>query len=113
MLSINALNNLGAETADGLARCMNNETFYFRLIGIGIKDANFELLREKIRNGDLAGAFESAHALKGVMANLALTNISAPVSVLTEELRAREEKDYMPQVEAILAERDKVAALIG
>ena len=112
MLTIDALKQLGANTDEALGRCMNNEAFYFRLIGIGIRDANFDNLKEKIREGDLKGAFECAHALKGVMANLSLTNLVVPVTEITEQLRAREERDYMPQVEMILAERDKVAALL-
>ena len=50
MLTIDALKQLGANTDEALGRCMNNEAFYFRLIGIGIRDANFDNLKEKIRS---------------------------------------------------------------
>ena len=33
MLTIDKLNAFGADTQTGLGRCMNNEAFYFRLIG--------------------------------------------------------------------------------
>ncbi|MBR2766411.1 MAG: Hpt domain-containing protein [Blautia sp.] len=112
MLTIDALKELGADTDVALARCMKNESFYFRLIGIGIRDANFDNLKKSIQEGDLQRAFESAHALKGVMGNLSLNNLTGPVTEITEQLRAREERDYMPQVEKILSERDKVAALL-
>ena len=33
MLTIETLNGFGADTREGLGRCMGNEAFYFRLIG--------------------------------------------------------------------------------
>ena len=44
MLTIEKLKEFGADTEAGLTRCMNNEEFYFRLIGMAAKDPNFEKL---------------------------------------------------------------------
>ena len=38
-------------------------------------------------NGDLAGVFDGAHAVKGVCANLGLTGLSGKASELAEEFR--------------------------
>ena len=54
-----------------------------------------------LKKGDLTAAFEAAHALKGSNGNLALTPIFAPVSEITELLRARAQTDYTPLIEAI------------
>ena len=43
--------------------------------------------------GDKAAAFEMAHALKGVLGNLALTPIYKPLSEMTELLRAGKDPD--------------------
>jgi len=112
MLTVDALRELGADTQEGMARCMNREDFYLRLVGMGIRDGGFDKLKAACEAGDLDAAFEAAHALKGVMANLSLTPISQRVSEVTELLRARTQMDYGPMVDEILEERDKFAALL-
>ena len=52
-----------------------------------------------------------AHALKGVMANLALTPILRPVQEITELLRSKAAADYEPLVREILARRDSLVKL--
>jgi len=96
MLTIDALKAYGANVQEGLARCMNNEAFYLRLVKMGANDANFRKLSDALANRDLAAAFEAAHALKGVLANLALTPVLQPVVEATELLRARTDTDYAP-----------------
>ena len=87
MLTIDSLKEYGANTAEGLNRCFNNEAFYLRLVGMGMADANFDKLTKAVEAGDAKEAFEACHALKGSMGNLALTPIYEPVSALTEKLR--------------------------
>ena len=84
MLTIETLKSYGANTAEGLARCMNNEAFYLRLVGMGLKDVNFDKLQNAVASGNVKDAFEAAHALKGVLGNLALTPLLDPVSEMTE-----------------------------
>ena len=112
MLSINALEELGANTQEGLKRCMNNESFYLRMVEMGLKDKGFDTLKTALDAGDLQTAFEAAHALKGVLSNLALTSLVTPVSEITELLRARTEMDYTPNVTQILELRDRYVALL-
>ena len=90
MLTIDVLKQLGADTEEGLTRCMNNEAFYLRRVGIALKDANFAKLRTEIEAGNLEEAFESAHALKGMLGNVSLTNVADPVIKITEALRAKD-----------------------
>ena len=52
------------------------------------------LLEQQIGKGDLGAAFETAHALKGMYANLSLSPLTKPVSEITELLRSRTETDY-------------------
>ena len=87
MLTIEALSAFGADTREGLTRCMNNEAFYLRMVGMGLSDAGFDRLKSALEADDAKAAFEAAHALKGVMGNLSLTPIYEPVSALTELLR--------------------------
>ena len=94
MLSVESLKSFGANVEEGMARCLNREDFYLRLVRMAASDSNFEALREAIDAGNLDKAFEAAHALKGVTANLALTPLYEPIADITEHLRAREDIDY-------------------
>lgn len=94
MLTLDALKEYGANVDEGLVRCMNNEGFYLKLVGMTLDDKNLTGLREALDAKDLDRAFECAHAVKGVAANLALTPLLEPVSEMTELLRSRTDTDY-------------------
>lgn len=107
-MTIDMLTTYGANTKEGLQRCMNNESFYLRLVKMIAGDTHFQQLYDAVDAGDLAAAFDAAHALKGSAGNLALTPIFTPVSEITELLRARAEMDYTPLVAAIQAAHNKL-----
>ena len=96
MLTIEKLRGWGANADEALERCLNNEAFYLRLVDHALQDPNFEKLKDAIVSGDLERGFEAAHALKGVLANLALTPILVPMQEITELLRSRTQTDYTP-----------------
>ena len=112
MVTIEALKALGADTEEGLTRCMNNEAFYLRLVGIALQDANFAKLRTEIEAGNMKEAFEAAHALKGMLGNVSLTNLAAPVVEITEALRAEDaDADYAGWLTQMETELEKLRAL--
>ncbi len=96
MLTIEKLREYGADVDEGLARCMNMEDFYIGLVKKAVADNRLPLLEQQIGEGDLDAAFETAHALKGMYANLSLSPLTKPVSEITELLRGRTETDYSP-----------------
>ena len=110
-MTIDMLTAYGANTKEGLQRCMNNEGFYLRLVKMIPGDVNFQRLYDAVEAGDLAAAFDAAHALKGSTGNLALSPIFVPVSEITELLRARTETDYTPLVAAIRDAHNKLREL--
>ena len=111
MITIDRLNELGADTATGIARCVNNEEFYLKMVAMALQDGNFDLLKEAIADGNLDAAFERAHALKGVMGNVGLTTLFEPIAEMTEELRARKDMDYTGYMDKIFFELEKYRAL--
>lgn len=114
MLTVEQLKACGANAGEGLARCLNNEAFYLRMVGMGLGDKNFDRLREAVAAGDAREAFEAAHALKGVMGNLALTPLYASLSELTERLRGQEEiGDVSALMDEVTAQLDRFQALNG
>ena len=110
-MTIDDLISFGANTQEGLKRCLNNEAFYIRMVNKIPGDANFQKLYDAMAAGDLATAFDAAHAIKGAVTNLALTPIATPVCELTEILRARQETDCTALLEAIRNARNELEAL--
>ena len=110
MLTIDAMKAFGCNTAEGLARCMNNETFYLRLVNMAIKDQNFEKLSAAVAAHDQKASFDAAHALKGALGNLALTPLFNIANEMTELLRVGTEMDYVPMTDKLLALRDQLKA---
>lgn len=70
MLTIDALRTFGADVDEALVRCMNMENFYLKLVEKAKEDDKLSLLAKQLREKDYAAAFETAHALKGMYANL-------------------------------------------
>ena len=111
MITINELNKLGINTDEGVARCMGSEEFYIKLVKMVPDEKGFDSLKAAVDAGDMNAAFEAAHALKGVLGNLSLTNMYEKSSEITELLRAKTEIDYTPLVNQLLSMRDELAAL--
>ena len=113
MLTLDKLKEFGADTSEGLARCMNNEDFYLKMVGMGIGDERFETIKDVLEKKDWDAAFEMAHALKGVLGNLALTPIYTPMSEMTELLRAKvADADYMSYYKQVKEQRDRLLNMI-
>ncbi len=110
-MTVDDLKRFGANTEEGLKRCMGNEAFYIRLVKMMPKDQNFGILYDSIEKGDLDAAFEAAHALKGALGNLSITSLFEPVQTVTELLRARTQMDYAPIVSEIKAKHDELVKL--
>ena len=110
-MTIEALRSFGADVDEGLARCMNNEAFYLKMVDMGMADERFDSLGGILESGDYDQAFEVCHALKGVVGNLALTPIYTPMSELTELLRAKQKGDYAGLYAEIKKQKDKLKAL--
>lgn len=110
-MTIDDLKRFGADTEEGLHRCMGNENFYLRLVKMMPKDQNFAILYDSIAKGDLDAAFEAAHALKGALGNLSITALFDPVQEITELLRSRTQMDYTPLVSQIREKHQELEKL--
>ena len=104
MITVESLKAYGANTEEGLKRCMNMEPFYLKIVGMILADGNFAKLQAAMASGDAAGAFEAAHALKGAAGNAALTPIFEPASALSERLRGKADAPMDAQCAALAAE---------
>ncbi len=110
-MTIEMLREFGADIDEGLTRCMNNEQFYLRMVSMGLADERFETLGTALAEKNMDAAFEMAHALKGVLGNLALTPIYEPVSEMTELLRTKTDADYLSMYQEMKAQREKLLSM--
>lgn len=110
-MTIDGLKAFGADVEEGLRRCMNNEEFYLKMVAKAAQNDSFEKLEGAVKEGDLGAAFDAAHALKGVLANLALSPIHEPICEIVEFLRGKTQMDYSPLVQKILEKRNELKAL--
>ena len=94
MFTVDDLREWGADVDEGIARCAGKEELYLKLASRIPGESGFDTLSAAIEKKDLDAAFESAHSLKGVLANLSLTPMLAPIDRITESLRSRTDRDY-------------------
>jgi Hpt domain. len=111
MLTIDKLRKYGADVDEGLTRCMNMEEFYLTLVGKVLEDNKLPLLEQQIGEEDLDAAFETAHALKGMYANLSLSPLLRPIGEITELLRSRTNTDYSSLLAEAKEQFDKLCNL--
>lgn len=79
---------LGGNYEDALSRLMNERLVQKFLIRF-IDDPTMDSLLLAVETHDIEKSFVSAHTLKGVAANLALSSLHMRASELTEQLRNR------------------------
>ncbi len=111
-MKMDDLREYGANVDEGLERCMGMEDFYLEMIELGISDERFEQLGKDLEANNLDDAFETVHALKGVIGNLALTPLYETICEVTEHLRSREEIDYKPLYDKLIEQRNQVKELM-
>lgn len=96
-------------------RFMGSEALYARFLRKLLTTADFAALQELAAAGDWQEALRRAHNLKGVCANLGLTDLSAAFAGLVQLLRS---EGFQPQqaqrkLAAIVPEWEKTLRYIG
>lgn len=82
------LKEKGVNVDKALERMKGNKDAYKSFLTEFFEDPDFEILGEEIKAGNTKNAFEYAHGLKGMAANLGLDEVRSKLSVLVEILRA-------------------------
>ncbi len=111
MITIESLREFGADVDTGLARCLGKEDFYIKMVNLGLKDPRFVAIKAELDSKNLTAAFEMAHALKGVVGNLALTPLYEPLEKITNLLRANTDTDYSEIYEEIKNKYEKLLSI--
>lgn len=102
----------GADYQTTMTRFVNNKETYLRMLDMFLKDGSMLALGSALDAGNLRGAFEASHTLKGVSANMGLTPLYEAVCAIVEPLRAGEAgTDYQDLYGKIQAEMKRVEEL--
>lgn len=96
------LNAIGADVNEGLEICMNMKPLYKKLLEMFVRDPNFALMQAAIEEGDCPKAYEYAHALKGVTANIGFRHLWEPLIRIMQEMK----EEHIEQV------RDQLVPLV-
>ena len=83
----------GADIETTVNRFMGNEGLYLKFLMKFQDDRHYESLEKNLEEQKYEDAFNDAHTLKGVAANLGLDTISNASSKLTELLRGKKTPD--------------------
>lgn len=76
-----------------------------------LEEQNFKLLDERMASHDYEGAFQCAHAIKGLAANLGLSPFHKKVHVLVEALRAHDYSNIDAQYADVRAAYERLKSM--
>lgn len=101
----------GADYTVTMERFMFREEMYLRFLNMMLEDENFLKLKTALEADDLEAAFEAAHTLKGVSANMGLTPLYEKVCGVVEPLRSRRtDVMYSEKIQEIENEMARIQA---
>jgi HPt (histidine-containing phosphotransfer) domain-containing protein len=111
-------NVIYVDFADGTKRVMNNTALYVKLLAKFRNGTKLDDLETALAVGDLEAARNAAHAIKGLAANLSLTELFKQTLELETQIKAKAvNPNQMETVKSVftltLQELDKVIAENG
>jgi len=74
---------------EGVKRVMNNAKLYIKLLTKFKTDTNIDSLTSSLAEGDLEKAQVQVHTIKGVAANLSLTELFKQILELENQIKAK------------------------
>ena len=83
------LTEAGINVDTALKRFLDDEEMYFEFLNSFVEDTLMSRLKQAVQNGSVDDAFEAAHALKGLCANLSIDSMSKMIVPMVEILRDR------------------------
>lgn len=107
------LKELGANTEEGLARCMNKTELYEKLLKkMPANIAQLEVL-SFFECGDNETALKNAHTIKGIAGNLSITPLFSAYTEIVNLLRADKPEQAKEMLISILPTQEKILSCIN
>lgn len=110
---ISELSDWGCDIPGTMNRFSNDRNLFFKLLSYVPKQQEFNELGEMLQSGDVKGAFEKAHSLKGVLGNMGLTPMYEEAVAVTEPLRAGKTDGVQEHYEKLMQSLDRLCEIIG
>ena len=107
------LEEWGCDVEGALDRFLDDKELYVTCLRTVVEDANFAKLGSALDEQNVSQAFDYAHTLKGVFANLGLTPMFVIVETIVEPLRAGSGKNLEEPYEHLLASNEKLKDILG
>lgn len=95
----------GCDVHGAMDRMLNDEEFYLCCLNSIARDPNFAALKQSLEKKEAGIAFDYAHALKGVLANVGLTPMYHKAVEIVEPLR---QSDCDDLYDALLEKTDEL-----
>lgn len=106
------LRSWGCDVDGALERFINDEGLYRMCLGSVMEDKNFEDMLDALHRHDIKMAFEHAHTLKGVLANMGLTPMYDIIVRIVEPLRAGTDENLLEICEELMQAKGKLGELL-
>lgn len=107
------LEEWGCDVEGAMERFLDDRELYVTCLQTVILDGNFKKLGDALEDDKREEAFDYAHTLKGVFANLGLTPMYTIVETIVEPLRSGLPSELEQPYEELLASREYLKKLIG
>ncbi len=111
---IEELKGMGLEIDEGLDRVMGDTSLYEMMLGMFVDSVRDHPIHpEDFNGGDLEALIKTAHALKGVTGNLAITPLFEGYTKTLVHLRAGQTEEAKAEFERLLPTQTKILACIN
>ena len=107
------LKRWGCSVDEALERVVDDDELYLDCLNSVVDDQAFYLLGDALRGGEVQAAFDSAHTLKGVLANLGLDPLFDITVRIVEPLRRGEKDGLMPIYAELMEGREKLSNILA
>ncbi|MEG2381431.1 MAG: Hpt domain-containing protein [Oscillospiraceae bacterium] len=107
------LKEYGADVESAMIRLMDDSELYEDCTRAFVHDSAFAELGKAIAEKDYENAFNSAHTLKGVAANLSLAPMVETISVMVEDLRSGVHDNLEMQYSALIKQLEKLKEILS
>lgn len=94
----------GCKIDEAMERFINDEALYKECLEQLLTDPAFDELGQALKAHDLTTAFDKAHTLKGIIANMSITSLYDIIVKIVEPLRHKEDTDLLSVYEELLSE---------
>lgn len=108
-----ALEAWGCDRQGALERFVGDEDLYAACLESVTTDENYGKLGKALEAGDIESAFDCAHTLKGVLANLGLIPLYEIAVRIVEPLRAGDGENLKEPYEELVAANERLKEILA